>query len=392
MYVQVPILGFNSGMYDINININEFINELKNEIACENSKITAIKNGNSYKALIAGKYKFLDVCQYIPPDYNLDKYVKAFNPNGMKKSVFPYEYIDNYERLNDDINILTRNHFFSTLKNKGITDEEWEEFTNNKTKYQWKTVMDLLKYYNNLDVKPFLEAVLYHRKFFYNMNIDMFKDGFSLPALAEKIMFYYELKEFNEDFIKKQLKYNNKVDIYDNIKTKLQGYKIQDNGNNIFVESKFIKQNEVKNIIFNQGGKCLYCWKKCENDTWSLDRINNDFGHNSDNCVLSCVKCNVQRSDSLYSIFYRTKALQRYSYNHPLVYLINEENKEVFYKLKQNITGGASIVFHRYHEADETRIKKPIFENGEWKEGKANGKGVLIDQNGSMYEGEWLND
>jgi len=27
--VQVPILGFNSGMYDINININEFINELK---------------------------------------------------------------------------------------------------------------------------------------------------------------------------------------------------------------------------------------------------------------------------------------------------------------------------------------------------------------------------
>ena len=34
--------------------------------------------------------------------------------------------------------------------------------------------MDLLKYYNNLDVKPFLEAVLNHRKFFYDMNIDMF--------------------------------------------------------------------------------------------------------------------------------------------------------------------------------------------------------------------------
>jgi hypothetical protein len=26
------------------------------------------------------------------------------------------------------------------------------------------------------------------------------------------------------------------------------------------------------------------------------------------------------------------------------------------------------------------------------KEGKANGKGNLIDKNGSMYEGEWLND
>jgi len=302
----------------------------------------------------------------------------------MKKSVFPYEYIDNYERLNDDINILTRNLFFSTLKNKRITDEEWEEFTNNKTKYQWETVMDLLKYYNNLDVKPFLEAVLNHRKFFYDMNIDMFKDGFSLPALAEKIMFYYELKDFNENFIKKQLKYNavNSSYLYENIKMKikgydikdisssLKGYKTQDTENKKFDEQKFINQNDVKNIIFKQGGQCLYCWKLCEKDDWSLDRIDNAFGHNNDNCVLSCIQCNVQRSDTLYSIFYRRKALKRYSYNHPLVYLIDEENKEVFYKLKENITGGASIVFHRYHEADETRIKKPIFENGQWKEGK----------------------
>ena len=43
---------------------------------------------------------------------------------------------------------------------------------------------------------------------------------------------------------------------------------------------------------------------------------------------------------------------------HPMIYLIDEENKEVFYELKQSITGGASLVFHRYHEADKTEITR----------------------------------
>jgi hypothetical protein len=39
--------------------------------------------------------------------------------------------------------------------------------------------------------------------------------------------------------------------------------------------------------------------------------------------------------------------------------LIDEENKDVFYLLKNNICGGPSIVFHRYHEAGQTKIKRP---------------------------------
>ena len=39
-------------------------------------------------------------------------------------------------------------------------------------------------------------------------------------------------------------------------------------------------------------------------------------------------------------------------------YLINDENKECFYKLKKNNTGGPSIVFHRYHEQDKTKISR----------------------------------
>ena len=30
----------------------------------------------------------------------------------------------------------------------------------------------------------------------------------------------------------------------------------------------------------------------------------------------------------------------------------------------------ASIVFHRYHEANETKIKRPTYENGKWEMGE----------------------
>ena len=41
-----------------------------------------------------------------------------------------------------------------------------------------------------------------------------------------------------------------------------------------------------------------------------------------------------------------------------MIYLIDERNKRVFYKIKQNIVGGPSIVYHRYHEADVTQINR----------------------------------
>ena len=37
--------------------------------------------------------------------------------------------------------------------------------------------------------------------------------------------------------------------------------------------------------------------------------------------------------------------------------LFKEEDKELFYLLKRNIVGGPSIIFHRHHEIDKTRIR-----------------------------------
>ena len=50
-------------------------------------------------------------------------------------------------------------------------------------------MFDYLKYYNNLDVQPLIEAITKHRAFYYEKNLDMHKDAISLSGLAEKIMF-----------------------------------------------------------------------------------------------------------------------------------------------------------------------------------------------------------
>ena len=238
---------------------------------------------------------------------------------------------------------MTKEHFYSSLKNSNITEEEWGQFQTNKRELEWKTIRDLLKYYNNLDVKPFLGAVLNHRDFFHKLNLEMFKDGFSLPGLAEKIMFSYEFKEFNEEFIHQKIPYLEPFErncSISNWTLKSKNYITQDKEKIIYDKNAFIEYSEVLELIKTQSCKCLYCWKDLTNDDWSLDRINNNYGHNTENCVLSCIQCNVSRKDGVFSKFYRQSALLRYGKINPMIHLIDEDNKIVFEKLKKSICGG----------------------------------------------------
>jgi hypothetical protein len=42
---------------------------------------------------------------------------------------------------------------------------------------------------------------------------------------------------------------------------------------------------------------------------WSLDRINNDIGHNSGNLVVACLECNLKRRRTNKDAFLFTKNL-----------------------------------------------------------------------------------
>jgi len=68
----------------------------------------------------------------------------------------------------------------------------------------------------------------------------------------------------------------------------------------------------------------------------------------------------------LFKEFYRLKSLERGDKINPLIHIINEDNKLVFEKSKNNICGGLSLVFHRYHEKDQTYIQICKYIDGKW--------------------------
>jgi hypothetical protein len=87
------------------------------------------------------------------------------------------------------------------------------------------------------------------------------------------------------------------------IKNKLSGYAGQDNENGIKDLSAFISLNATIELLLISKLRCAYCRQCCEliyKDVmaprqWTLDRVDNDLGHNAGNVIISCLACNLQR-------------------------------------------------------------------------------------------------
>ena len=87
------------------------------------------------------------------------------------------------------------------------------------------------------------------------------------------------------------------------IKKKISSYQMQDKKKNKLDISKFITYNELIEKMVASKMRCYYCCHQIllfykhvrEPLQWTLDRIDNTRGHNHDNIVLSCLKCNLER-------------------------------------------------------------------------------------------------
>jgi len=87
------------------------------------------------------------------------------------------------------------------------------------------------------------------------------------------------------------------------LSNKISGYKRQDVQKKIFQEDLFISLENVIDKLLCSKLKCYYCKQRCEllyqnmysKQQWTLDRIDNDVGHNADNVVVSCLECNLRR-------------------------------------------------------------------------------------------------
>ena len=102
------------------------------------------------------------------------------------------------------------------------------------------------------------------------------------------------------------------------LKKKISGYKGQDNTKKLFNNEKFITLERIYEQLIESKHKCYYCKKDVkiiynnirEPTQWTLDRIDNDMGHNNDNCVICCLKCNLDRKVTNSNKFKFTKQMK----------------------------------------------------------------------------------
>jgi RNase P subunit RPR2 len=88
------------------------------------------------------------------------------------------------------------------------------------------------------------------------------------------------------------------------MRVKIDGYARQDKENGMIDElSAIISLDATIELLLIGKLKCTYCRECCQliyKDVmaprqWTLDRVDNDQGHNGGNVVLACLACNLQR-------------------------------------------------------------------------------------------------
>ena len=173
---QLPVIGFNSGKYDLNMIKRSFVPLLISNNAA------VIKRQNTYMCLYTDELKFLDMVNYLAPGVSYDKYLKAYGCE-LQKGHFPYEYMDDLHKLEDRA-LPPQAAFFSRLKNEGISNDDYARCQAVWRDNGMETLREYLIWYNNRDVTPFLDAIAKQAAFYRDRHIDMFKDGISVPGLS----------------------------------------------------------------------------------------------------------------------------------------------------------------------------------------------------------------
>ena len=120
---------------------------------------------------------------------------------------------------------------------------------------------------------------------------------------------YYKSNQYENPQVKNILK--------EEIERKISSYRQQDLLKKKYNEPEFINIECILKKLIDTEMQCFYC--KCqilvlyeivrELTQWSVDRINNDEGHNKDNFVIACLNCNIKRRTTNSKKFLFTKQL-----------------------------------------------------------------------------------
>ena len=141
---------------------------------------------------------------------------------------------------------------------------------------------------------------------------------FSLDRQNEIVDCLYNNRHCNGkelDFVNDYTKYYSII--HGQIANKITGYKQQDKMKKILDNSQFITYDYVLNKIKDSDLKCHYCEENMyilyelsrDFKQWTIDRIDNNKGHNCENIVIACLDCNLKRGRINKDAFKYTKNL-----------------------------------------------------------------------------------
>ena len=218
---ELPVVGFNSGKYDINVIKPFLIRRLlrsapvpknrqdkdgdynsdddddshgddEDETDQDKKKNKSplqfvVKRNNDFLCISTPTLRFLDIVNFIAPGFSYAKYLAAYGITE-QKGFFPYEYLTSYQQLNESC-LPPHEQFYSSLKQSNISAQEYAFCQKVWTDHHMTTLRDFLVWYNNLDVLPFLAALEKQSEFYATLHVDMLKDAISVPGITLRYLF-----------------------------------------------------------------------------------------------------------------------------------------------------------------------------------------------------------
>lgn len=105
--------------------------------------------------------------------------------------------------------------------------------------------------------------------------------------------------------------------ILQQMRQKIAGYKSQDIHKSLYDEPLFINMDQVLDLMIKCQNRCFYCKETVnvlyenvrEPRQWTLERIDNSFGHNHNNVEIACLNCNLHRKTMHHERYLFTKEL-----------------------------------------------------------------------------------
>ena len=233
----LPVFGFNSAKYDINLIKSYLLPILVNERGIEP---IVMKKANHFVSFKFGDIQLLDIMNSLSGATSLDSFLKAYKTKETK-GFFLYDWFDYPEEM-DNKELPPCDSFFSILRNNNPLEKDYNDFQNlvnsgltteqavsklrmdrkpptgdeNYSYLQgiWvnegmKSFKEFLMWYNYKDVVPTLEAMQKMIEFYHQKEIDMLKLGCTLPNLASICLHkstdskFYPFTENDKDLLEK---------------------------------------------------------------------------------------------------------------------------------------------------------------------------------------------